>query len=49
MNQRLEAFLAAHQARYEVIAHDAALTAQEHAAAMHVPGRSVAKVFIVTP
>ncbi|MBI1848422.1 MAG: YbaK/EbsC family protein [Candidatus Rokubacteria bacterium] len=33
--------------RYEVIAHAAAVTAQEQAAVAHVPGRSFAKVLIV--
>jgi Ala-tRNA(Pro) deacylase len=47
MYQRLEEFLAAQQATYEVVSHDAAVTAQEQAAAMHTPGRGVAKVLIV--
>jgi Ala-tRNA(Pro) deacylase len=47
MYQRLEEFLASHGARYEVIAHPVAVTAQEQAAAVRVSGRSVAKVLIV--
>lgn len=47
MYQRLEEFLAARQARYEVVQHDAAITAQEQAAAMRTPGQHVAKVLIV--
>ncbi|HSE93325.1 MAG TPA: YbaK/EbsC family protein [Methylomirabilota bacterium] len=47
MYQRLEEFLGAHQAAYEVVEHEAAITAQEQAAATHAPGRSVAKVLIV--
>lgn len=46
MYQRLEEFLAAHQVVYEPITHGAAVTAQEQAATMHTPGRSVAKVLI---
>jgi Ala-tRNA(Pro) deacylase len=47
MYQRLEAFLASRHATYEPVAHPAAITAQEQAAVMHVPGRSLAKVLIV--
>lgn len=47
MYQRLEEFLTAHGATYEVVRHEAAITAQEQAAAMHAAGRSVAKVLIV--
>jgi Ala-tRNA(Pro) deacylase len=47
MDRRLEAFLGAKQARYEVIPHGAAVTAQEQAAASHTPGRAMAKVVIV--
>ncbi len=47
MYERLETFLMAHQAKYEVIRHPAAVTAQEQAAAMHAPGMHVAKVLIV--
>ena len=47
MYQRLEKFLESRHAVYEMILHSAAVTAQEQAAVMHVPGRSVAKVLIV--
>lgn len=47
MYSRLHEFLAARQARFELITHPAAVTAQEQAAAMHEPGASVAKVLIV--
>ncbi|MBI1845771.1 MAG: YbaK/EbsC family protein [Candidatus Rokubacteria bacterium] len=47
MYQRLAEFLAARGARYETVAHPAAVTAQEQAAVMHAPGRGVAKVVIV--
>jgi Ala-tRNA(Pro) deacylase len=47
MHQRLEEFLASRHATYERVAHPAAVTAQEQAAVMHVPGRSLAKVLIV--
>jgi Ala-tRNA(Pro) deacylase len=47
MYERLETFLAARQARYELIPHAAAVTAQEQAAVMHAPGMHVAKVLIV--
>jgi len=43
----LSDFLAAHAGRYEVITHDAAISAQEQAATMHVSGAVVAKVLIV--
>lgn len=47
MYERLEEFLAARQAKYEVLTHPAAVTAQEQAAATHTSGRSLAKVLIV--
>jgi Ala-tRNA(Pro) deacylase len=47
MNERLKTFLVARQARYEAIVHAGAVTAQEQAAAMHMPGGQVAKVLIV--
>lgn len=47
MYQRLHEFLASRQASYTTISHPAAVTAQEQAAVMHVPGRSFAKVLIV--
>ncbi len=47
MYQRLEEFLASRHATYEPVTHPAAVTAQEQAAVMHVPGRSLAKVLIV--
>jgi len=47
MYQRLETFLNSRQAKYKKIQHSAAVTAQEQAAVMHVPGRRVAKVLII--
>ncbi len=47
MYDRLQQFLSAEQAEYETLGHDAAVTAQEQAAAMHVPGDRVAKVLVV--
>jgi Ala-tRNA(Pro) deacylase len=47
MLRRLEEFLGAHGANYELIAHKEAVTAQEGAAATHVSGWSWAKVVIV--
>ena len=47
MHARLKEFLEAHRAQFEVITHDAAISAQEQAAAMHIPGAIVAKVLIV--
>ena len=47
MLRRLEEFLGARGARYESIAHEEAVTAQEGAAATHVSGWSWAKVVIV--
>jgi hypothetical protein len=47
MYQRLEEFLESRHAIYETVIHSAAVTAQEQAAIMHVPGRSVAKVLMV--
>jgi Ala-tRNA(Pro) deacylase len=47
MYQRLAEFLSARGAKYEAVTHPAAVTAQEQAAAMRVPGGSVAKVLIV--
>ena len=43
----LERFLAANGVTYEVRSHEPAFTAQEVAAAEHVPGREVAKVVMV--
>jgi Ala-tRNA(Pro) deacylase len=45
--QRLREFLDAHAAKYIVIAHSRAFTAQEVAASLHVPGREMAKSVIV--
>ncbi len=42
--ERLEAYLREHKVRYAVTPHQEAYTAQEVAAAEHVPGRQVAKV-----
>jgi Ala-tRNA(Pro) deacylase len=47
MYERLERFLASRRAVYEAVAHAAAVSAQEQAAVMGVPGRLVAKVVIV--
>jgi Ala-tRNA(Pro) deacylase len=47
MYERLAEFLRSRGATYETVAHPAAVTAQEQAAVMHVPGQSVAKVLIV--
>jgi Ala-tRNA(Pro) deacylase len=47
MLKRLEEFLQAHAARYELMAHSEAFTASEEAAAAHVSGWSWAKVVIV--
>ncbi len=47
MDQRLEEFLAARGARWELVPHPSAVTAQEQAGATHTPGRSMAKVLIV--
>lgn len=47
MNQRVEEFLAARMAEYDVVAHPEAFTAQEQAAAAHVSGWSWAKVVVV--
>jgi Ala-tRNA(Pro) deacylase len=47
MNRRLEEFLAARLAKYEVVSHPEAFTAQEQAAAAHTSGWSWAKVVLV--
>lgn len=47
MHQRLAELLASRQVGYERVSHEAAVTAQEQAAAMGVPGDRVAKVLIV--
>lgn len=47
MDRRLDMYLKATQARYAVVPHRAAVTAQEQAAASHTPGRVMAKVVIV--
>jgi Ala-tRNA(Pro) deacylase len=47
MYQRFAEFLTARGAKYEAVTHPAAVTAQEQAAVMHVPGQGVAKVLIV--
>lgn len=44
---RLKEFLDANQIRYTVLAHSPAYTAQEVAAAQHVPGKEFAKVVMV--
>ena len=47
MYQRLDEFLRAKQATYEVLSHAGAVTAQEQAALTHTPGRSFAKVVVI--
>lgn len=47
LNDRLKSFLDERGASYEIQSHAEAFTAQEIAAAVHVPGRDVAKVVIV--
>lgn len=47
LNPRLEAFLDSQHARYRVVAHPDAFTAQGVAAASHVPGREVVKVLVL--
>lgn len=47
MKKALEEFLGKEKVEYEVIKHDLAYTAQEIAAAEHIPGRKVAKMVIV--
>lgn len=47
MNPNLKEFLASRGAHYEVVPHPDAFTAQEQAAASHIPGGSWAKVVIV--
>ncbi len=47
MNPRIEEFLLARQARYRIIEHPVAVTAQEQAAATRTSGWSVAKVVVV--
>jgi len=47
MNLKLKEFLASRGAKYQMVPHPEAFTAQEQAAASHVPGRSWAKPVIV--
>ena len=47
MKKALKDFLEKEQVAYEVIKHDLAYTAQETAAAEHIPGRRVTKTVIV--
>ena len=47
MYSKLEEFLRAKQAKYELLIHDGAVTAQEQAAATHTPGGAFAKVIVV--
>ncbi|MFP4145739.1 MAG: aminoacyl-tRNA deacylase [Phycisphaeraceae bacterium] len=44
---RLTDYLDTHQIKYQVIHHSPAYTAQEIAAAAHIPGREVAKTVVV--
>lgn len=47
MNDKLSKMLADEGARFEVIMHPEAYTAQERAAACHITGRRLAKVVVV--
>jgi Ala-tRNA(Pro) deacylase len=47
MYPKLEEFLRAKRAKYEVLVHDGAVTAQEQAEATHTPGGTFAKVLVV--
>ena len=47
MNSRLKEFLASRGAKYELVPHPDAFTAQEQAAASHISGRSWAKVVVI--
>lgn len=47
MNPRLREFLGARQAKYRLLRHSGAVTAQEQAAVSHTSGWSLAKVVIV--
>ena len=47
MYAKLDGFLRAKQAKYEVLVHAGAVTAQEQAAATHTPGNAFAKVIVV--
>ena len=46
--RKLREFLDSHAVRYFVVSHSPAYTAQEIAAAAHVPGKELAKTVIVT-
>ena len=46
--RKLREFLDSHSVRYFVVSHSPAYTAQEIAAAAHVPGKELAKTVIVT-
>ena len=46
--RKLREFLDSHAVRYFVVSHSPAYTAQEIAAAAHVPGKELAKAVIVT-
>lgn len=46
--RKLREFLDSHNVRYFVVSHSPAYTAQEIAAAAHVPGKELAKTVIVT-
>lgn len=45
--QRLKELLDRHEVRYVILSHSPAYTAQEVAAAAHIPGREIAKVVMV--
>ncbi len=44
---RLKAFLEEHQVRYVAMSHSSAYTAQEIAAATHIPGKALAKAVMI--
>ena len=47
--EKLKAFLDERRVKYVTIRHSPAFTAQEVAAAAHVPGRELAKIVMVRP
>ncbi len=49
LNDRLQQFLAQQGVGYDTLPHQEVFTAQEVAAASHVPGRQLAKVVLCSP
>jgi Ala-tRNA(Pro) deacylase len=45
--RKLRDYLDTHKSKYQVLTHSTAYTAQEVAAAQHIPGRQIAKVVMV--